>query len=783
MGRIEAPIDLIIQKKGFGIWPRDVIESDQHDPLVKTLNIEYRFEEYLFKNKLNGYVPLESQTDSPIGSFIKESKSLITSEHSSLTNFITLINIGQFEFLEGQIEESIKTLKSAEIEFDFNSDNYVQSLLYRRAFLLANAYHYLKDTKSEEQWLSNGVNSFNKIPTLSNIESIKWLRLIYDRLLIQLPTPTLSQLDKIFKYKNYIMSFVDYSIEKGIKYDSKELQAFVNNRVSQLLSATNFPKSDEANNYELEEFLSQVNDCKLIKPEITADLLEKGINRTYQSHILMRSLTKNFLLLGKSEESFHSFHVYMDYIERYYVQNNHSFNDILAILKTFDVVLGYKFLRGWTGEGISGEDYDRYVKILDKFEELLNAFYDDNELLKVDSEFDLLNGDLLNVNNDALKEFLSGIWYTLAVSNIRLHTCVHSLFPENQEKLTKSTTFFKNSIYNLPTERNVFQYVKYIASLRKIKEAYQILKNFLNNQTIKNLVYFQSWHLLALIVSIEENKDESYKIINFLVNEIQDVLETGSSLSLELKQTFIEIKITQLAIVESLFGIEQSLDSLPELFALFNQLFKDTISEPPTSEPTTNNLNRTSTLTKIKSIRSHKEIKTAPKPTTKQPPSIQNKLLQKIWLVSANIYFKANLLEDSEQAIAEAEKIYKPTCETHSTLGLITSVARPELALKEFEIALNIDRDYPLAIIGLSNLVLESTEIFISEKDSNAAIARVKILLELLTEKFNSSMISEVWFLLSKIYEKYGDKKRFRNSLWKSVELEETRPIRDFTNI
>jgi len=795
MGKIVNPTEQIILKKGFGIWPKDVINpQEQNDTLIKALNIEYRFQEYLSVNKLDGLIPLQNP-DSTINLFIEESKQLLKLESlQPITKFITLINVGHFKFIQNEIQDAITILSASNLEFNVNSNNYVQSLFYRKHFLLASSYHTLRDLEHEKEWLITGVNFFHKIPTLSNIESFKWLNLIYEKLLGFISAPvTISQLDSIFKHKNHIISFIDYSVDQGIKYDAKDLQNFAKSRSQELLSTTKFPKSDEVNNYELEEFLSQVNDCKLVDPKLSSELLERGINRTYQSHILLRSLTKNLLLLSKRDEAYHSFEVYMDYIESYYVQNNHSFNDILGILSTFKLILNDRFSNCDVSD-VNVQDYDRYIKIVIKFEELLDAFYQDNELLKVDQDVDLLDDErLLNVNNEKLKLFLSEIWYTLAISNIKLYKSSQSLFPEHYTKLTKSISFFKNAIYNDSNNDEVlFQYVKFMATLRKIKESYKVLKKFLTKQTIKNTTFFKSWHLLVLIVSIEENQDEAYKIINFLVNEVTDFIELSTDLSLELKECFIQIKITQLAIIESLYGIEQCLDSLTELFGLYNQLFKDTLqsNEASSANQPSKQLHRTSTMSKIKSIRSHKE-KPVNNTTSKPKVNInfnQTQILQKIWLITSTIYYKANLIEDSEQAIVEAEKLHKPTPESCSILGMITSESRPDFALKEFEKALGMDGDYSMAIIGFANLVLsndcyKNSKVFINEKDFNAAIARVKILLELSVENFDSSMISEIWFLLSKIYEKYGDKKRYRESLWKSIELEETRPIRDFNNV
>ncbi|CCH45036.1 Cargo-transport protein YPP1 [Wickerhamomyces ciferrii] len=789
MGKVKNVAESIIQKKGFGIWPKEVVElqvdDDSDYELIQTLNIEYRFQKFLKLNKLDGLVPLTNPVQE-FESFSLEFQELLSSTSSIFVKFIILINLGHIKILQNQLDQGIEILSSANLEIDsHNINNYIESLFYKKHYLLSISFHYIKNLTQEQHWLKKSVNFFPRLPSLSNIESCKWLYLIYDRILLSNNPITIELIDQIFQNKNYVLSFINYSLNKGIKFDSKDVTKFVSTRSKLLLSNTQFPNSDETNNLELEEFLNLVNDCPLINPTLTTELIESGINKTYQSHLLLRSLTGNYLKLNKIEESLHSFEVYFEYIENYYHQNNQSYNDIMGILDIFTQILSYKF-KSNNDLKITQDEFEKYLKIMNNFKKILEVFYKNNEIYQVDFDYNVLEPNL-NLNNEILNQKLSKFWYILSITNLKLYTSSNSIFPETETNLIKSIIFFKNSIYNdFDNNEILYQYVKFLTSIRKIKESYLILKTVLSNFTEKTIFYFKSWHLLTLILSIEENKDESFKIINFLINEIQEFIELQPQVSFEFKETFIQIKITQLSIIESLFGIEQCLDSLPELFNLYNQLFEIESTqqiEQPSEIDSTRSLKKISTLNKkLKSIKSHKDH--APIPHSKPQHSLQNKLLQKIWLITSTIYFKANLIEDSEQSIIEAEKVYGATAETHAILGLITSEIRPIFALEEFEKSLILEPNHSLGIIGLSKLILTpGIKIFTTEKDLNAGLARIKILLELQVKFFENYYISENWWLLSKIYEKFNDLERFKFAIWKSIELEETRPIRDFKNV
>mgnify|MGYP004727797869 FL=1 len=64
----------------------------------------------------------------------------------------------------------------------------------------------------------------------------------------------------------------------------------------------------------------------------------------------------------------------------------------------------------------------------------------------------------------------------------------------------------------------------------------------------------------------------------------------------------------------------------------------------------------------------------------------------------------------------------------------------------------------------------------------NAALARMKNFLEGYSRSWPYGYTNlEVWWYLSWTYERIDDKMMLNKSLWRSIELEDYRPVRDFT--
>lgn len=328
------------------------------------------------------------------------------------------------------------------------------------------------------------------------------------------------------------------------------------------------------------------------------------------------------------------------------------------------------------------------------------------------------------------------------------------------------------------------------------------------------------------------NIRELEKIINNGLNiaGIYLVKSRKSSLNItnDIKIDILQLKLTQLSIWESTYGAHYILEFLPEVFMLYNELFDIDIEadkndgahlrtniakwshRPSFIDPSSNQNNgvkQESHLSKEKKLAKDriKRMSKIPKPKEKHDHLSDNrsmkkfnvterKILQDIWVWTSKVYLKVGLLEEAEQCIVEAERIHEPNTKTITTLGLICSTNRKFLALQEFERSLEIlnepinyykKKEFGITLLGLCKLIILDDNInnslFISTKDLSSGLIRLKNYLEQFSQSwpfgYNNS---EIWWYLSLIYEKIDDKVMLTKSLWKCVELEDFRPVRDF---
>lgn len=296
----------------------------------------------------------------------------------------------------------------------------------------------------------------------------------------------------------------------------------------------------------------------------------------------------------------------------------------------------------------------------------------------------------------------------------------------------------------------------------------------------------------------------------------------------DIKIDILQLKLTQLSIWESTYGAHYILEYLPEVFMLYNELFDIDIEVDKTdgahlrtniakwshrpsfidpSSHQTNGIKQESHLSKEKKIAKDriKRMSKISKPKEKHEHSsnersmkklnvTERSILQDIWVWTSKIYLKVGLLEEAEQCIVEAESILEPNTKTITTLGLICSSDRKFLALQEFERSLEIlnepknyykKKELGNTLLGLCKLIILDDNInnslFISTKDLSSGLIRLKNYLEQFSQSwpfgYNNS---EIWWYLSLIYEKIEDKVMLTKSLWKCVELEDFRPVRDF---
>ena len=332
-----------------------------------------------------------------------------------------------------------------------------------------------------------------------------------------------------------------------------------------------------------------------------------------------------------------------------------------------------------------------------------------------------------------------------------------------------------------------FQYALTLAKQRHIEASITYLESHIleNNPT-----FYDAWHLLALCRSVQDDKESSYKIISSVLDSIES---TDGPKTLREKWQFINLKITEIYIVDEIFGRGEALDLLPDLFSTYNTLF-DT--------------------SKVKSgYYDNVPFKRSPR-----------YLLQCIWLCAATFYLDTDEhLNDAKDAIREAQKLEDGSSDTNLDIRvangyLLMKQGKLRQARREFENVLYQDSLNTEGIIGLGKLTFfddidglqrspsekeladyvhlipdvsekkdeknsdtELEPLFVNDGDRLAMYGRLKLLLDCAIiqsiEAYNSP---EIWWYLSLIHEKFENPAR-KDTLLMCIKSRENLPLREFS--
>ncbi|GEQ70303.1 hypothetical protein JCM33374_g3979 [Metschnikowia sp. JCM 33374] len=325
--------------------------------------------------------------------------------------------------------------------------------------------------------------------------------------------------------------------------------------------------------------------------------------------------------------------------------------------------------------------------------------------------------------------------------------------------------------------------------------------------------------------------NESEKFIGDALNiaslYISKHRESNTSVSLQTKYEILQLKMSQLAVWEATYGVESILEFITEIFVLYRELFSHVQFPKPESQnglgsrteakwskrpsvmdpsdengtrkasgsknPAKETIKRLSKISIDNTDRKHANNRQEEQ-ISKEDHKQELRILQDIWLWTASIYLRLGFLEEAEQCIVEAETADKPNVKTYTLLGFLTSKSRKHLALQEFERSFEIlhsteekfnRKAYGLTLVGMSQLLItkdeETESLFVSEKDRDAGLVRLKNYLECYSNCWpyghNSS---EIWYYLSAIYEEFDDKLLQSEALWKCIDLETNRPVRSY---
>ncbi|AQZ11644.1 YPP1 (YGR198W) [Zygosaccharomyces parabailii] len=543
--------------------------------------------------------------------------------------------------------------------------------------------------------------------------------------------------------------------------------------LKKLVDQSQFPPADGDNSVQLEQFHLFLHyyfkkSTKLSKE--WSKYLIASMEKTFQSVPVAKSA---FIYFGKTSlksqwdkrESILNFVNFVKYSQRNYILNGKKYDDLISIIDSYAYIL--KIAQNNSSDI---ESVFNFRKTIDTLLELLHLMHQQNKfplMLKSDAVDWLENSDHLVLPRTVSKG-LTNAWeilYTFGKDSLQLLND-NSLISYLSNALCVATDPLK--LCNLQ-----FQYAYVLAQQRHIEPAVKILKTVLLEE---NPECYKAWHLLALCQSVSEDKRAAFKIVCSVLQAMQESLSEEGLCSLDRWQ-FVHLKMTQLRIVEDIFGTMDALEMLPELFELYSTLFP---AETKLYDRIGDGYNDT-----------------------------KQYLLQLVWIFAASLYFQIpENYEDAKGAINEAARVSKEFKNLNCNIArgyLYLAEKQSKKAAKEFNIVLLGDRYNVNALVGLAKVIFpeeknetydyyklrpptpesldsakKADSVFVSEADKSANVARLKLSLEsAVSNSVEAHYSPEVWWYLSILYEQYKDL-GYKDTLLKCIRYKETEPVREF---
>jgi len=636
-----------------------------------------------------------------------------------------------------------------------------------------------------------------------------------------------------------------------------------------------------------------------LKPSLSKKFLINMTEKTYQSQIVLLNLVRTLIDANEFDEAMGAFKTYATYVEKDAQQNNGQTPNILEVIDVYATCLyDFNPLRSIIPDSNSESKKFKYntlesvvddlnlfakslIAYLQKFTSIAELSYDAELGTFADNPLSFLfhryNTNFLPSDKSKIVRILSKAWFSLGQFYHYLTIYGSADAGILQANISRVVLYYKNCliINSTGSPLYLFNYAWALAQTQALNPAVRLCKFILKRYPES----FKTWNLLVLVSSALEQEASSQEstaknfdrstILDSLVDEekskgeqdkdkathvattqlekfIEDALniaglymvknrQNGVALTFRAKYEILQLKMTELAVWEANQGVEYILESVVEIFALYRELFQESIEDsgfnrtfsgisraegrwshrPSVMDPAdvsvmaSKDKPKDKTLAKQRILRlsqvaqeSSGKLHRTPSKVLRAPKTAaavaskqdEELILQEIWLWTASIYLKLGLLEEAEQCIVEAETVQKPNVKTFTYLGLLTSKSRKFLSLQEYERSLEVfhtlqerynKKAYGTTLLGMCKLFITDDQIdnslFISSKDRDAGLIRLKNYLEQYSLCWPYGANSpELWYYLSTIYEKFDDKVLYKKALWKCVELETTRPVRSY---
>ncbi|VEU22116.1 DEKNAAC103122 [Brettanomyces naardenensis] len=557
------------------------------------------------------------------------------------------------------------------------------------------------------------------------------------------------------------------------------------------------------------------------------DICQKSLLVSYQSIPVMKLWCLSAISSGKKAEVVPAFKTYLAYVNDTTIKNFNVRRDPVNTINSYLLVLSY-VTRTW-----NSPKRELFVRVCDWI----------GELKDVIDYFLNLTSDSTELYTDPLQRYLSSVWFELGFIHERLCLVYTATEEVLNDRIESTYDYYKKAVEltNLIDDKDssfAVRYFRYALILAKRLEYSDAIKNVKKALKLEPDALEYLNVIVLLYSAVDENVDKPLAITKEVLETIGHQFSgERSEIPLQRRVGILQMYMTYIALVEASTDCYEALDCLQELFDMAHKLLgvsatkatnasiTSTDSQVQLYSPKSGVNGNPARSNLVRVVSSHRpsirdpdavaeEVKRAEtrhrvfglirtkkidvrkikvgrtqkeKPVERVEPASsvsteERKVMHDLWLWASKLFEKCGQVSDAEGCIKEAEAVYKVTSDSYARMGQILAYSNPKLALQQLEIALEMSEDSSVeAILGFAKLILseEGKKVFIGQQDKMAAIGRCKNYLRVLTACYGSCTMSEVYYYLSEIYALYNDKPMEVKNLWRTVGLEERRPVRE----
>lgn len=527
----------------------------------------------------------------------------------------------------------------------------------------------------------------NKIPQTSEGQLHQYLYLISE-FLTQNGKIKPSHILKSFKVTNPLTCLLSIlSLDKLSEQDLdlNGIDGMFLSLGNKVLQNSKFPNANEINNPQLKQvhFFLQYYFKNCFHKNSSMGKEDKNkwhrfiidsMGKTFRSTIVSKTAMIFFNLIDSRREAILNFVNIIKYTEKERELNHGIYKNIVSFIDSYAIILS-SCSKSNDIEGIFN-----FQKTTTQLHNLLILFYKDYQF-PLQQQQPLSND--IQMSTSTKLHLPKNVTTTLLQAWNTLYNCGKSNLPDIISGKLSEYLLNAMSLHTTNKQETVnlqFQFAYNLAQQNRIEQCITFLEDEL---LLSNQFCYKAWHLLALCYSTQEDKEKSYKIVNSALNAMLEVNDTPQEWSWKERWQLIQLKLTQLQLVEEIFGTVEALQMLEELFDLYNDLFDDS-----------NELVIQQEAAIRKNILLRKEF-----------------LLQMIWLFAGNLYMKLggeDGLKETSDAINEAKKIGKEFNNLNASIltgYMYMNRGESKKALKEFEKVLYYDDSNVEALIGFAGLV------------------------------------------------------------------------------